>query len=141
MSMHSFAKWNTCAVNDSPTLYSHVKRWKATGNKSIRRPVFLEIIGMNIRNLEINILFFICDSLNGQSEDGIAMVKDVFEDFSDIPEGELLSAINAMENEGLITINPSRACLSITEKGISRLHSSIACRVHNFDACHCGRTF
>ena len=139
--MHSFAKWNTFAVNDSPTLYSRVKRWKSTGNESIRRPVLLEMIGMNIRNLEINILFFICDSLNGQSEDGIAMVKDVFEDFSDIPEGELLSAINAMENEGLITINPSRACLSITEKGINRLQSSIVCRVHNFDPCQCGRTF
>jgi hypothetical protein len=96
------------------------------------------LVGMNIRNLEINILFFICDSLNGHSENGSALTKDVFEDFSDIPKGELLSAVKTMVDEGLITTSSSRSCLSITEKGISRLESSIACRVNNFDLCQCG---
>jgi DNA-binding PadR family transcriptional regulator len=96
---------------------------------------------MNIRNLKINILFFICDSLNGHSENGSAMTKDVFEDFSDIPTGELLSAVNAMVDEGLITTSSSRAYLSITEKGINRLQSSIACRVNKFDHCQCGQAF
>ena len=101
----------------------------------------LEKTSMKMQNLEINILFFICNSLNGQSEDGRVLSKDVLEDFSDIPESELLSAVNAMEDEGLITTNPSRARLSITKKGINRLQSSIACRVHNFDHCQCGQTF
>jgi hypothetical protein len=101
----------------------------------------LEMIGMNIQNLESNILFFICDSLNGHSENGSAMIKDVLEDFSDIPESELLSAVKAMVDEGLITTSSSRACLSITEKGINRVQSSIACRVNNFDHCQCGQDF
>jgi DNA-binding PadR family transcriptional regulator len=95
----------------------------------------------NIRNLEINILFFICDSLNSHSENGSAMIKDVFEDFSDIPRGQLRSAVKAMVDEGLITTSPSQACLSITEKGISRLQSSVACRINNFDHCQCGQAF
>jgi len=47
--------------------------------------------------------------------------------------------LNTMENEGSITINPSRSYLSITEKGINRLQSSTACRIYDFDHCQCGQ--
>jgi hypothetical protein len=92
---------------------------------------------MEISNLEINILYFMCNPLNGQSRDGTIRSKDVFKEFSDIPDGSVITTINSMANDGLITIDRSRSRLSITANGISRLQSSIACRIHHFDSCRC----
>ena len=95
---------------------------------------------MQIQNLEINILYFMCNPLRGQHADGTVMSRDVFDEFSDIPQGALLSAVNTMVDDGLISSDPSRSHLSITENGINRLQSSIACRIHRFDHCFCGRS-
>ena len=93
---------------------------------------------MEINNLEINILYFMCNPINGQIQDGAIDSKDVFEEFSDIPDGHVIAAIDAMAKERLILIDRSHSRLSITQSGINRLQSSIACRIHQFDRCQCG---
>ncbi len=83
---------------------------------------------MKFNNLEINILYFMCNPLNGQLQDGTIRQDGIFEEFSDIPTRSITSAIDSMETDGLITIDRSR--LSITESGIKRLQSSIACHIY-----------
>lgn len=94
---------------------------------------------MEIQNLEINILYFMCNPVRGHQEDGTILERDLFEEFSDIPEEKLFSTIDDMVDDRLIVMQPSESKLSITDRGIDRLQSSIACRVHRFDACRCGR--
>jgi predicted methyltransferase len=77
-----------------------------------------------------------CNPLNGQLQDGTIRQDGIFEEFSDIPTRSITSAIVSMETDGLITIDRSR--VSITESGINRLQSSIACHVDKFDSCGCG---
>jgi len=91
---------------------------------------------MKFNNLEINILYFMCNPLNGQLQDGTIRQAGIFEEFSDIPKRSVASAIDSMETEGLIAIARSR--ISITENGIHRLKSSIACHIYRFDSCECG---
>ena len=83
---------------------------------------------MKFNNLEINILYFMCNPLNGQLQDGTIRQDGIFEEFSDIPTRSITSAIDSMETDGLITIDRSR--LSITESGIKRLQSSIVCHIY-----------
>lgn len=90
---------------------------------------------MKFNNLEINILYFMCNPLNGQLRDGTIRQAVIFEEFSDIPKRSVASAIDSMETGGLITIARSR--ISITENGIHRLKSSIACHIYKFDSCEC----
>ncbi|MCB2146250.1 MAG: hypothetical protein KQI81_07220 [Deltaproteobacteria bacterium] len=94
---------------------------------------------MEINNLEINILYFMCNPLNGQLRDGTIDREGLLEEFSDLPERSVISAIDSMITDGLISIE--RSWISITEKGINRLQSSIACHVFKFDSCGCGRSF
>ncbi len=93
---------------------------------------------MEINNLEINILYFMCNPLNGQLQDGTINREGLLEEFSDLPEGSVTSAIDSMITDGLITVE--RSWISITENGINRLQSSIACHVYKFDSCWCGRS-
>lgn len=93
---------------------------------------------MEIKNLKINILYLMCNPLNGQVQVGAIDSKDLFEEFSDIPDGHVIAAIDSMDKERLITVDRSRTRLSITESGINRLQSSIACRIHKFERCQCG---
>jgi hypothetical protein len=94
---------------------------------------------MEINNLEINILYFICNPLNGQLQDGTINLAGVYEEFSDLPNRSVTAVIASMETDGLITVDRSRFRLSITENGINRLQSSIACHIYQFDSCGCGR--
>lgn len=89
---------------------------------------------MHIQNLEINILFFMCHP----PLDGNVVSRDLFDEFTDIPQGEMLSAIDAMAGDGLVTSDASRSHLSITAKGRHRLEQSLVCRIHQFDPCRCG---
>lgn len=93
---------------------------------------------MEINNLEVNILYFICNPLNGELQDGTINQRGLLEEFSDLPERSVTAAIDSMESDGLIRIDRSRSRLSITENGINRLQSSIACHIHEFDSCGCG---
>ena len=78
---------------------------------------------MKINNLEVNILYFICNPLNGELQDGTINQRGLLEEFSDLPERSVTAAIDSMESDGLIRIDRSRSRLSITENGISRLQS------------------
>ena len=88
---------------------------------------------MQIRNLEVNILYFLCNPLSGREEDGTALDQDLMDEFSDIPEDEIRFAIDAMVADELIRQNPSESNLTITAKGIKRLQSSVAYRMHNLN--------
>lgn len=92
---------------------------------------------MEINNLEINILYFICNPLNGQVQKGAIDSKAIFEEFSDIPDGHVVVAIDTMARQNLIRIDRTHSRLSITQRGINRLQSSIACRIYDFDCCSC----
>jgi hypothetical protein len=94
---------------------------------------------MEITNLEINILYFMCDPHNGLPPTERIDSKAIFNEFSDIPEGSIESAIDTMANDRLITIDPTGATVAITKNGIDRLESSLVCRIHHFDRCRCGR--
>lgn len=94
---------------------------------------------MQIQNLEINILFFLCDSRIERVAVGTAKLMDLLNELSDIPEGEIMSAISTMVDQDLITVDGSRSKLSITQSGIDRLRSSVACQIHHFDHCKCGQ--
>ena len=94
---------------------------------------------MKIHNLEINILYCLCDPLHGVHEDLSSAVADIVDALSDIPVGQLMSTIRAMAGDGLITIDRYGNRLAITDGGINQLQSTIACRVHRFDRCRCGR--
>ena len=95
---------------------------------------------MQIQNLKINILFFLCDSRIDRITIGTAKLADLFNELSDIPEEEILSSISAMVDQDLITVDRSRSKLSITGSGIGRLESSIACRINHLDHCKCGQS-
>jgi hypothetical protein len=88
---------------------------------------------MQIQNLEINILYYLCNPLSGREEDGTAMDKDLVEKFSDIPEEAIQSAIDTMIADDLIRRNPPKSHLTITAKGLKQLRTSVAYHVHNFD--------
>ena len=92
---------------------------------------------MEINNLEINILYLICNPLNGQVQEGAIDSKAIFEEFSDIPDGHVIAAFDSMARENLILIDRTHSRLSITQSGINRLQSSIACRIYHFDRCRC----
>lgn len=94
---------------------------------------------MEIQNLEINILYCMCNPLKGRIQDGTSSTQDIVDEFSDIPPGNILTAIQSMVKERLITIDRSGARIAITQNGINRLQSSLACRIHQFDSCRCGR--
>lgn len=89
---------------------------------------------MQIQNLEINILYHMCHP----PTDGTIVNRDLFDEFADIPQGEMLSAIDAMVGDGLVIRDASRTRLSVTPKGRRRLQHSVACRIHPFDPCRCG---
>lgn len=95
---------------------------------------------MEITNLEINILYFICDPHNDRAHNGRIDSKDIFEEFSDIPPGSIESVIEAMARDRLVTIDAARMTVEITPNGVNRLQSSLACRIHHFDRCGCGRS-
>ena len=95
---------------------------------------------MQVHNLEINILYFMCDPNKGHHADGTVRSSAVFDEFSDIPQGAVMSAVDEMVADGLIASDPQRSRLSITENGIHRLQASIACRIHHCDHCRCGRS-
>ena len=86
---------------------------------------------MKFNNLKINILYFMCNPLNGQLQDGTIRQDGIFEEFSDIPTRSIIAAIDSMETDGLITIDRSR--ISITESGINRLQSSSVCHICKSD--------
>ena len=92
---------------------------------------------MKINNLEINILYSLCNPINGQVQDGAVDSKDIFEEFSDIPADQVIAAIDSMANSRLIRMDRAHSRLSITQSGIHRLQSTIACRVYQFDRCRC----
>ena len=94
---------------------------------------------MEINNLEINILYFMCNPLNGHFQDGTINPAGIYEEFSDLPNRSVTAVIESMETDGLITVDRSRFRLSITENGINRLQSSIACQIYRFESCECGR--
>lgn len=94
---------------------------------------------MEIQNLEINILYCMCDPLNGRHQDGACDTKDMIEEFSDIPAGVVIREIQSMAKKGLIAFDRSRPRMAITVSGISRLQSSIACRINRLDRCRCSR--
>lgn len=95
---------------------------------------------MQIANLEINILYFMCDPHSGQPQEGTIARGDIFDEFSDIPESTIESVIDSMVADGLIIVDRVRASVSITQNGINRLQSSLACRIHRFDRCRCSGT-
>ncbi|MGD8700820.1 MAG: hypothetical protein PVG51_00350 [Desulfosarcina sp.] len=92
---------------------------------------------MNIRNLDINILFYLCDRLQQNGDHRQTAIDTIFEEFSDIPESEIISAIRSMTNDRLIAIDKPRSRLSVTEKGVDRLRSSVACRINPSELCAC----
>jgi hypothetical protein len=94
---------------------------------------------MKIHNLEINILYCLCDPIHGGHEDQSKAVADIVDTFSDIPVEQLMSTIRNMTGDGLITIDRYGNRLTITDAGINQLQSTIACRIHRFDRCRCGR--
>jgi len=93
---------------------------------------------MKINNLEINILYLMCNPLSGELQDGTINQSGLLEEFSDLPSRSVTAVIESMKADGLITIDRPRSRLSITENGINRLQSSIACHIHQFDSCGCG---
>jgi hypothetical protein len=95
---------------------------------------------MEITNLEINILYFICDPDNNRARSGRIDSKDIFEEFSDLPEGSIVYVMEAMARDRLITMDAARTAVEITLNGVNRLKSSLACRIHHFDRCGCGRS-
>ncbi len=88
---------------------------------------------MRIRNLKINILYFLCNPMSGRDEDGTAIDKDLMDEFSGIPEEAIQSAVETMIADDLIRRDSSKAHLTITAKGINQLKSSVAYRMQNFE--------
>jgi hypothetical protein len=92
---------------------------------------------MNIRNLDINILYYLCDRLQQNGDHQRIDIDAIFEEFSDIPEREIDSAIRSMTNDRLIATDGPRSWLSVTEHGLNRLRSSVACRISPSELCAC----
>ena len=93
---------------------------------------------MQIHNLDINILYFLCDPRNLRQAQASCDIVDVVTEFSDIPAAEIVAAIRSMADEGLLNIHLQGSRVTITPGGIHRLRSSIACRIHHFERCRCG---
>lgn len=92
---------------------------------------------MKVKNLDINILYYICDRLQKSKDDQEIAIDTIFEEFSDIPKSELNSAIRLMIDDRLIAIDKAQSRLSMTELGSKRLRSSLACRIGQFELCDC----
>lgn len=93
---------------------------------------------MEIMNLDINILYFVCHDDQPEPA-GASRYQDVLEAFADIPPGHIRAVIDAMVADGLVTLNPTETRLTVTEKGILHLQASLPCQIHPFDSCRCGR--
>ncbi len=93
---------------------------------------------MEIVNLEVNILYFLCSPIDGSKTPGVVDRKAVIREFSDIPERNIASAVAAMVGAGLVTVDPEGSPIRVTDRGIEHLQASIACRVHQFTPCRCG---
>lgn len=96
---------------------------------------------MEIMNLEVNILYFLCSPVDGAREPvpvDTVPASHLFDAFADIPAGSIEAVLRSMAADRLITMDPGRARIGITANGIQRLQASIACRIHRFENCRCG---
>jgi hypothetical protein len=78
-----------------------------------------------------------CNPLNGRDQEGAIDGKDIIEAFSDAPARHVVAAIDSMAKARLIIMDPAQSRLSITQSGVNRLQSTIACRDHQFEHCRC----
>jgi hypothetical protein len=93
---------------------------------------------MEIKNLEINILYHLCEHLeHGRSGHSVPR-QMIVELFSDIPENQLDSAINTLAVKRLLQPHEHGARLSITREGIDYLQSTAICQISQPDECNCG---
>ena len=95
---------------------------------------------MEIMNLEINILYFLCSPDTGQgasSRNGAITTDQLFAGFADIPAESLRQALRSMQADGLITMDRTGKRLAVTASGMHRLQSSVACQTYRFDGCRC----
>ena len=90
---------------------------------------------MEIDNLEINVLYCLCDGTNERGRRDMHRIAAILEEFSDIPQSNIFAVIDGMRDRGWIRLDRSGSALDITKSGIRRLQASIACRIHRFDHC------
>ena len=96
---------------------------------------------MEIINLEINILYFLCSPETGEGashQTGTMTTRRLFEGFADIPAESIRQALRSMQANGLIRMDAAETTVSVSENGMHRLQASIACRTYSFDSCRCG---
>jgi hypothetical protein len=96
---------------------------------------------LDIKNLNINILHYICDHLQRNEDDHQIAIDLLGNEFSDIPKSELELAVDSLAEDQMINTDEARLRLSITRKGISHLRSSVACQTRQFAFCACGEPY
>ena len=117
-------------------------RWKIYGKDGAARMLTINpttlierMKRMQINNLNINILYFMCNPDHGHNCGKNVIYADVVEAFTDLPETSVRTAIDGMCNENLISADGPQSRLSITRTGGQRLQASLACRIHHFGSC------
>ena len=86
--------------------------------------------GMDIRNLEKNILYLMCARIRTEQPDGptrgTLKKEDILKKFSDIPAENIESAIHAIEEAGWITLNDNQTVMCLTSRGSAEIE--LLCR-------------
>ncbi|GAB6905043.1 hypothetical protein DESC_700150 [Desulfosarcina cetonica] len=93
---------------------------------------------MEIMNLEISILYFLCQTDLHRDPAGTGLYESVVHAFADIPQDDIRTIIDGMVANRLISLNSSGTRLTVTAEGVLHLQASLPCRIHAFDGCRCG---
>lgn len=94
---------------------------------------------MQFTNLDINILYFLCNPVYVKEDNKSVRYADIVDAFSDIPEDQIRSTVRSMINDKLLRADPMHTRITVTPSGVDRLRGSIACKINQFSRCQCNR--
>jgi hypothetical protein len=81
---------------------------------------------MKFNNLDCNILYVIIDDGHPPGSKQCHL-KQIYEEFSDIPKNDINQAIKVLRRDGRIAFNPGTKTLTATRSGVKAINSSAGC--------------
>jgi hypothetical protein len=84
---------------------------------------------MELKNLDKNILYRICEELTRKDRCGPLKAKFIYQIFSDLPDEKIAEAIRSLVNRGWLREDRHRTRLFLTDRGRSEIRSFIPAKL------------
>jgi hypothetical protein len=82
-------------------------------------------MAMKLKNLDMNILYYVCEKLTRRDRCGGFDTGLIYEKFSDIPDEEIEKNIQALVDRGWLRNDTKGSCVHLTKMGRSEIRSFI----------------